>query len=677
MLRFEPEGIAAIWPPAGIFLSAILLSRRDLRPWLVGTLFITDCSAEMLAGTPLPVSAIYSLSLTGDAALSAWLLHRFVGEPITFRRVGDVVRWLALSVLLSNAVTSLADAAASKLLPGTHSFWISWQWSAAPEGAGNLLVTPFILTWAAWARTASRAWNRQRAFEGAALFILLALVNFAVFSSLSGHKLFAIFLPYATFPFLLWAALRFGVRGVATAMIILAAIAVTFAVWGRVPSFSFAPGVLNDVIVAELLLAITAVPALLLAAALTEHQQTHNALRESEARFRAIAAHTPDHIVMQDRDLRYQWVVNPQLGLTEADMIGKTEQDFLGKEDAEKLTAIKRKVLERGKPARLEMPLRNSWGETEFFEGSYIPKFDAMGKADGLIGYFRNITERKRAEEALRQSEDRHRTILRTALSGFWRADLQGRLLEVNDAYCQMSGYSERELLAMSTPDLEAVETPAETAAHVRRLLARGKDHFESRHRRKDGSSFDVEVSAQYKPAQGGYVVVFLRDITKRKQAEEALRGLSLRLSNAEDAERRRIARDLHDSTGQKLAALSMSVGLLQDATNAPGGKADNMFADCLALIEQCAQEIRTLSHLLHPPLLDELGLAAAIRNCVEGFSKRSGTQVIFDAPPALERLAGEVEIALFRVVQEGLTNIYRHAGARARASALLAMRSR
>jgi signal transduction histidine kinase len=158
---------------------------------------------------------------------------------------------------------------------------------------------------------------------------------------------------------------------------------------------------------------------------------------------------------------------------------------------------------------------------------------------------------------------------------------------------------------------------------------------------------------------------VFL-DLTERKQAEEALRELSLQLSRAEDAERRRIARELHDSTGQKLAALSMTVGLLQDATTTPGGKTEKMFADCLAMIEQCAQEIRTLSYLLHPPLLDELGLIVAIGDYVAGFSKRSGVQVAFDAPPDLERLPPEAELALFRVMQESLGNIHRHAGASA-----------
>jgi signal transduction histidine kinase len=141
------------------------------------------------------------------------------------------------------------------------------------------------------------------------------------------------------------------------------------------------------------------------------------------------------------------------------------------------------------------------------------------------------------------------------------------------------------------------------------------------------------------------------------------LRELWLQLSQVQDEERRRIARELHDSTGQKLAALSMTVGLLQDATTAPGGKPEKMFADCLAMIEQCAQEIRTLSYLLHPPLLDELGLAAAISDYVEGFSKRSGVQVALDVPPGLERLPAEVELVLFRVVQESLRNIHHHAG--------------
>ena len=99
--------------------------------------------------------------------------------------------------------------------------------------------------------------------------------------------------------------------------------------------------------------------------------------------------------------------------------------------------------------------------------------------------------ERQRSEAALRESEERHRTILQTAMDGFWRVDLQGRLLEVNETYCRMSGYSEQELLAMSIPDLEVTETADDIAAHMQKVMAQGEERFETRHRRKDGSIFD------------------------------------------------------------------------------------------------------------------------------------------------------------------------------------------
>ena len=133
-------------------------------------------------------------------------------------------------------------------------------------------------------------------------------------------------------------------------------------------------------------------------------------------------------------------------------------------------------------------------------------------------------SERKQVEEALRASEEWQRTILQTAMDGFWMADPQGRLLEVNETYCRMSGYSEQELLAMGISDLENAESVNDTAAHMQKLMAQGEERFESQHRRKDGSIFPVEVSVQYRPADGGRLVAFLRDITERKRVENALK---------------------------------------------------------------------------------------------------------------------------------------------------------
>ncbi len=137
---------------------------------------------------------------------------------------------------------------------------------------------------------------------------------------------------------------------------------------------------------------------------ITARKQAEEALRASEERFRIIASSTPDHLLVQDRKLRYTLVVNRQLGLMEQEMLGKTDHDILLRDDADKLARLKRKVLRTGKPVHVEMPATAKGGALEYFEGDYVPKYDAQGSVDGLIGYFRNVTARKRAEAALEQA---------------------------------------------------------------------------------------------------------------------------------------------------------------------------------------------------------------------------------------------------------------------------------
>jgi PAS domain S-box-containing protein len=156
-----------------------------------------------------------------------------------------------------------------------------------------------------------------------------------------------------------------------------------------------------------------------------------------------------------------------------------------------------------------------------------VVRRDPAGKALRVIGTHADITESKRAEEVLRTSEERSRTIIQTALDGFWLTDLKGRLLQVNDAYCRMIGYREQELLAMTISEIEAKEDSAETAAHMQAVIRRGSDRFETRHRRKDGSVLDVEVAIQYQAVEGGRMVCFLSDITDRKHAELEIRNLN------------------------------------------------------------------------------------------------------------------------------------------------------
>jgi PAS domain S-box-containing protein len=170
--------------------------------------------------------------------------------------------------------------------------------------------------------------------------------------------------------------------------------------------------------------------------------------------------------------------------------------------------------------------------------------------------------ENARVYEALRESEERHRVTLRTAMDGFFRTDMQGRILEVNETYCRMSGYSEQELLTMAIANVESGHTAEMIAANLRRFAEEGPERFESLHRRKDGSLFDVEISAQYQPIAGGQLVVFVRDIKERKQAQEAVQNLLAELEVRVEERTKELsdANQLLEAVNKELESFSYSV---------------------------------------------------------------------------------------------------------------------
>jgi signal transduction histidine kinase len=151
-----------------------------------------------------------------------------------------------------------------------------------------------------------------------------------------------------------------------------------------------------------------------------------------------------------------------------------------------------------------------------------------------------------------------------------------------------------------------------------------------------------------------------LGETWERTQGEKTLHELSGQLLNAQDDERRRIARDLHDTTGQTLAALAMTLAQMQPEMS-PKNAA--RFGECVGLVSAASAEIRSLSYLLHPPLMDLIGLGAAIREFVSEFGKRAGTHITVDVAKDLGRLEGNREIVIFRIIQEGLANVHRHSG--------------
>ena len=295
---------------------------------------------------------------------------------------------------------------------------------------------------------------------------------------------------------------------------------------------------------------------------------------------------------------------------------------------------------------------------------------DAAGAVVRMFGTALDVTEREKAQTALRDSEERFRATFEKAPIGICQLAIGGAFERVNPRLCEMLGYSADELLALRARDLTHPDDIAPTFAMVDEVLEGKRKMFEldKRYVRKDGTIFWAHAnSTLLRDAAGNpkSFIAVLEDITARKLAEEASQALPAQLLQAQDEERRRIARELHDSTAQDLAVVSMNLGRIEEWMEGRDAWAANLLGDSLAVLAQANRDLRTLAHLLHPPMLDELGLAGALRHYVEGFSQRSGIEVELDSPADLERCLGEIETALFRVVQESLANVHRHSGSK------------
>ncbi len=227
-------------------------------------------------------------------------------------------------------------------------------------------------------------------------------------------------------------------------------------------------------------------------------------------------------------------------------------QRFVHPEDGYMVREEIRLCLETDDPTfrrRLEHRIVFPDGETGYISVHFFIVKDDFGKTVRTYGINQDITERVRSESILRENQAKYQTILNSSMDGFCIVDASGRIQEVNDAYCRMSGYSAEELLSMRISDLEACEDAAAAQSHMRKIAQAGSDRFESRHRRKDGVIFDVEVSVQYHPVEEGQFISFLRDITDRKQAFESIKHANEKMRLAADAAHFGIwSLDLHEN---------------------------------------------------------------------------------------------------------------------------------
>jgi PAS domain S-box-containing protein len=285
---------------------------------------------------------------------------------------------------------------------------------------------------------------------------------------------------------------------------------------------------------------------------------------------------------------------------------------------------------------------------------------------------------------------------------------LEGVITSWNNGAQRLFGYTAKEAVGQSITMLIPLDRRDEETKILARLRQGERiEHFDTVRVRKDGTELDISLTISPVRDAAGKIIgasKIARDISARKRVErelheseqrfrtladaldtqvqfrtqelrrrnaeilqqsDQLRDLSGRLMSTQDEERRRIARDLHDSAGQNLAALAMTVARIEDEAKRDPARLSQTVKEARDLIEGLSQEIRTTSYLLHPPMLDELGLASALGWYLEGLQQRSGLSIELNIPADFGRLAPDVELAIFRLVQEALTNIHRHSGSK------------
>ena len=533
--------VSSAWPPTGVALATLLLFGVRFWPGIALGAFLLNWTS----GVPAAGAAGIAAGNTLEAVTAVLLLRRVADFRPSLAGLRDVFALVTLAALVSplvSATIGVLSLWASGMIERAAAghLWFVW-WSG--DAMGDLLIAPLLL---GWAHIPRGRWPPRRALEAGLLVASLVGLTAVLLRPPTGDE-------YAIFPLIIWAALRFGVLGSATASGIVAALTIWSTVHGQGSFVGSTPT--HDLLLLQMYLALLSVTGLVLAAMTTERRQAEQAARESEQRYRTLLENAPEAILVHQDG---RWILANRAAL---------------------------KLLHA---ARVEQ----------------------------LVG---------------------------------------------------------RPTLDIVHPDYRAV-----VRERIEREFATGEPAplLEQQFIAVDGTVLDVEVVGipiTLAGRQGGQIIV--RDITERRQAEQAVRerqaevrrsrerleALSQRLLKVQENERRLIARELHDQIGQALTAVKLNLESLRSGRRAKAFPLD----ESVAIVEQLMEAVRSMSLELRPSALDDLGLAAALRWYADRQGRRAGFSVRVRTQLPAERLASDLETACFRVAQEAITNVARHAGAK------------
>jgi PAS domain S-box-containing protein len=408
----------------------------------------------------------------------------------------------------------------------------------------------------------------------------------------------------------------------------------------------------------------------------TDRRRAEDALRESEARLRTIIESEPECVKLVDEHGRLLEMNPAGLAMVDADSIeqvrGLPIVQIVAPAYRAAFTDLHRRVF-AGESGTLEFEIIGLKGTHRWLATHAVPLRDSAGIVQAALGITRDISRRRVAELALVESEERFcKAFYANALPLLITRLNDGVVLDANEAFERLINRQRDDILGKSTVALGVIDAPRR-AELIRTLLEKGRVSDVELEIRPQGSEprtgllslVRIEVNRQQ------CILGTYRDITEAKRAEEqlhasraALRRLATRQQNVREDERTRIAREIHDSLGQALTALKLQLAAAQDAAAEEAPALGARLEETALMVDDLVKSVRRIASDLRPPILDQLGLPAAVEWLAQDFARRTAIRCNATILPTSGALSDELATAIFRIVQEALTNVLRHAGA-------------
>jgi PAS domain S-box-containing protein len=650
------------WLPDSILLCALLLWRREA--WWA--LAVVALPVRLLAGaqdgTPQWFIVTSMLNDVSKAFFSAWLLQRLIRRPIQLNTLREFLIFVCVAVGLSPLLSALAGAATRGAL-GNPVLDATYRWFLG-DALAQVVVTPAILYWFRGNYRHAGARLRELALVCGGM-VLLASYVFLVYEGPLVPMLL-----YAPVPLLAWAALRLRPFGTANAIAIVASIAVLSVVKG----IGVFPGSSPDQSVEsiQLFLLVLSVSFLSIAVLAAEQQK-------QVEEFRTLLDAAPITILMTD-DPESRHIIANRTGYDALRIPPGTNIAELAADGADGPFRVVRDGVDV--PTQ-EMPLQRAAlhgvpvlghtstllfpdGTERHMIGNATPLVGADGRPRGAVGAFLDITELRRAEDALKESEERFRLLADTAPVLIWTSGTDKLCTFTNKAWLDFTGRSMAQELGTGWSfSIHPDDRDRAIATYEEAFDRRTSCEMEYRIRRHDNTYRWIAVYGvprfESSGAFCGYIGSCL-DVTDRRSVEATLRELSGRLISAQESERVRIARELHDDLGQQVALLQMSIDRFEAGLSNLSDDAVQQLRAISRGTERMASGIHKTAHRLHPFKLEVVGLVTALNGLCREFSEQHELSVQFvqhDMPPVLSQ---DVSLCLFRIAQEALHNVVKHA---------------